>query len=76
MFRVLTHVALRRPVFVILFWVAVVGLGFGVGDGVFGKLTAQVATVLGSENERALALRAASGNEKRLAIPRLARREP
>ncbi|MGI5239641.1 MMPL family transporter [Dactylosporangium sp. CA-139066] len=60
MFRVLTHVALRRPVLVIVFWVAVVGLGFGFGGGVFAKLTAQVATVPGSENERALALRDAA----------------
>src|SRR5689334_16691001 len=60
MFRLLTHVALRRPVLVIVFWVAVVGLGFGFGGGVFAKLTAQVATVPGSENERALALREAA----------------
>ncbi|HTJ35350.1 MAG TPA: MMPL family transporter [Dactylosporangium sp.] len=60
MLRLLTHVALRRPVLVIVFWVAVVGLGFGFGGGVFAKLTAQVATVPGSENERALALRAAA----------------
>jgi RND superfamily putative drug exporter len=60
MFRLLTHVALRRPVLVIVFWVAVVGLGFGLGGGVFAKLTAQVATVPGSENERALDLRAAA----------------
>ncbi|GAA4258123.1 MMPL family transporter [Dactylosporangium darangshiense] len=60
MLRLLTHVALRRPVLVIVFWVAVVGLGFGFGGGVFAKLTAQVATVPGSENERALALRDAA----------------
>ncbi|MET7424713.1 MMPL family transporter [Dactylosporangium sp. NPDC005555] len=57
MFRMLTALALRRPVMVIVFWVAVVGVGFGVGGGVFMKLTAQVATVPGSETERALELR-------------------
>src|SRR4051812_33182001 len=60
MFRFLTHLALRRPVLVIVFWVAVVGLGFGFGGGVFAKLTAQVATVPGSETERALELREAA----------------
>ncbi|MEV4134811.1 MMPL family transporter [Dactylosporangium sp. NPDC049742] len=53
----LTALALRRPVMVIVFWVAVVAVGFGVGGGVFMKLTAQVATVPGSETERALKLR-------------------
>ncbi|MEV4516905.1 MMPL family transporter [Dactylosporangium sp. NPDC049525] len=57
MFRILTALALRRPVMVIVFWVAVVAVGFGVGGGVFMKLTAQVATVPGSETERALKLR-------------------
>ncbi|WP_327001569.1 MMPL family transporter [Dactylosporangium sp. NBC_01737] len=57
MFRMLTALALRRPVMVIVFWVAVVAVGFGVGGGVFMKLTAQVATVPGSETERALDLR-------------------
>lgn len=57
MFRMLTALALRRPVMVIVFWVAVVAVGFGVGGGVFMKLTAQVATVPGSETERALKLR-------------------
>ena len=58
MFRMLTALALRRPVMVIVFWVAVVAVGFGVGGGVFMKLTAQVATVPGSETERALKVRA------------------
>ncbi|GAA3217292.1 MMPL family transporter [Dactylosporangium siamense] len=57
MFRILTALALRRPVMVIVFWVAVVAVGFGVGGGVFMKLTAQVATVPGSETERALQVR-------------------
>ncbi|GAA3265166.1 MMPL family transporter [Dactylosporangium vinaceum] len=46
---------------VILLWLAVVALGFGLGGGVFAKLTAQVATVPGSESERALDLREAAG---------------
>ncbi|MET7400951.1 MMPL family transporter [Dactylosporangium sp. NPDC005572] len=57
MFRVLTQLAVRRPVLVIVFWVAVVGVGLGFGTGVFAKLTANVATVPGSENERAIELR-------------------
>jgi RND superfamily putative drug exporter len=64
MFRLITQAALRRPVLVILFWVAVVGLGAGFGGGVFAKLTAQVATVPGSENERALELRAAAAGSQ------------
>ncbi|GAB3838974.1 MMPL family transporter [Dactylosporangium cerinum] len=64
MFRILTALALRRPVMVIVFWVAVVAVGFGVGGGVFMKLTAQVATVPGSETERALDLRDAAAGPR------------
>src|SRR4029079_16855182 len=53
MLRRLTGFAIRRPVLVLLLWVAVVGVGYGIGTGVFGKLTSEVGTVPGSESERA-----------------------
>ncbi|WP_426512195.1 MMPL family transporter [Dactylosporangium sp. McL0621] len=52
---------MSRTILTILIWVGVVGLGVGFGGGVFEKLTAQVATVPGSENERALDLREQAG---------------
>jgi RND superfamily putative drug exporter len=64
MFRMLTALALRRPVMVIVFWVAIVAVGFGVGGGVFMKLTAQVATVPGSETERAVDVRDAAAGPR------------
>lgn len=64
MFRMLTALALRRPVMVIVFWVAVIAVGFGVGGGVFMRLTAQVATVPGAETERADDVRAAAAGPR------------
>jgi RND superfamily putative drug exporter len=42
---------IRRPVVVILIWVAVLIGGFGVGGGVFERLVGDVGTVPGSESE-------------------------
>jgi RND superfamily putative drug exporter len=52
MLRRITGFAIRRPVLVLLLWVAVVGVGYGVGTGVFGKLTSEVGTVPGSQSAR------------------------
>ncbi|WP_433061257.1 MMPL family transporter [Dactylosporangium sp. CS-033363] len=49
---------MSKTILTIAIWLAVVGLGAGFGGGVFENLTAQVAVVPGSENERALDLRA------------------
>jgi RND superfamily putative drug exporter len=49
----ITGFAIRRPVLVIVMWLAVIGVGYGVGTGVFGKLTSDVGTVPGSRSERA-----------------------
>lgn len=43
----------RRPVVVIMLWVAVVGAGFTTGIGVFERLVADVGRVPGSESARA-----------------------
>lgn len=53
MIRAISGFAIRRPVVVILLWVAVVGAGFGVGVGVFERLVPDVGSVPGSESERA-----------------------
>jgi RND superfamily putative drug exporter len=45
--------AVRRPFIVITIWLAIVGVGFGVGTGVFGRLVSDVGTVPGSESHRA-----------------------
>jgi RND superfamily putative drug exporter len=42
----------RRPVVVILLWVAVVGAGFTTGIGVFERLVSEVGAVPGSESHR------------------------
>jgi RND superfamily putative drug exporter len=44
---------LRHPFVVIAIWLAIVGAGFGIGGGVFGKLVPDVGTVPGSESDRA-----------------------
>jgi RND superfamily putative drug exporter len=48
-----TRFAVRRPFVVIAVWLAIVGAGFGIGGGVFGKLVPDVGTVPGSESDRA-----------------------
>jgi RND superfamily putative drug exporter len=60
MLRRLTGFAIRRPVLVLLLWVAVVGVGYGLGTGVFGKLTSEVGTVPGSQSARVSDLLAAA----------------
>jgi putative drug exporter of the RND superfamily len=44
---------LRRPVVVIMLWVAVVGAGFTTGIGVFERLVSDVGAVPGSESDHA-----------------------
>ncbi|XVQ08221.1 MMPL family transporter [Spirillospora sp. CA-255316] len=53
MIRTVSAFAVRRPWVVIVLWLAVVGAGFGIGAGVFGRLVADVGTVPGSESGRA-----------------------
>ncbi|SDT68247.1 MMPL family transporter [Jiangella sp. DSM 45060] len=53
MLRTVTGFAVRRPVIVILVWVAVLAAGFGIGTGVFDRLTSDVGTVPGSESAQA-----------------------
>jgi RND superfamily putative drug exporter len=51
--RTVTSFSVRRPVLVIVVWLAVVGAGFGTGIGVFDRLISDVGTVPGSESDRA-----------------------
>ncbi len=53
MLRILTGTAIRRPVLVIVIWAAVVVAGYGIGVGVFQRLTTDVGQVPGSESQRA-----------------------
>ncbi|WP_116947796.1 MMPL family transporter [Jiangella endophytica] len=53
MLRSITGFAVRRPLVVILAWVAVLAAGFGIGTGVFDRLTSDVGTVPGSESAQA-----------------------
>jgi RND superfamily putative drug exporter len=53
MIRSISGFAIRRPIVVIVLWVAVVGAGFGVGTGVFERLVDDVGTVPGSESDQA-----------------------
>lgn len=53
MLRHITGFAVRRPLVVILAWVAVLVVGFGIGTGVFANLTSDVGTVPGSESAQA-----------------------
>lgn len=53
MLRRITGFAVRRPLVVILAWVAVLAAGFGIGTGVFERLTSDVGTVPGSESAQA-----------------------
>ncbi|NUP45577.1 MAG: MMPL family transporter [Streptomyces sp.] len=53
MLSVLARAATRRPLTVILLWVLFLLLGFGLGTGVFGRLSDNVPEVPGTESERA-----------------------
>ncbi len=53
MIRTISGFSVRRPVIVIVTWLAVVAAGFGIGIGVFDRLVADVGTVLGSESDDA-----------------------
>ncbi|TDD68465.1 MMPL family transporter [Jiangella aurantiaca] len=53
MLRSITGFAVRRPLIVILAWVAVVAAGFGIGTGVFDRLTSDTGIVPGSESAQA-----------------------
>jgi len=53
MIRTISGFAIRRPVVVVVLWIAVVAAGFGVGVGVFERLVPEVGTVPGSESQRA-----------------------
>ena len=50
---ILARAATRRPLTVILLWVLFLLLGFGLGTGVFGRLSDNVPEVPGTESERA-----------------------
>jgi RND superfamily putative drug exporter len=63
MSRNVTGFAIRRPVLVIVLWIAIVGTGFGVGIGVFQRLVSDVGTVPGSESARATTRLAAAAPE-------------
>src|SRR6185295_2682543 len=49
----LSGFAVRRPVIVIIIWLATLVAGFGVGTGVFERLVTDVGTVPGSESSHA-----------------------
>jgi RND superfamily putative drug exporter len=49
----LARAATRRPLTVILMWVLFLLLGFGLGTGVFGRLSDNVSEIPGTESERA-----------------------
>jgi RND superfamily putative drug exporter len=53
MVRRISGFAARRPLLVVVMWLAVVVAGFGIGGGVFGRLVGEVGTVPGSESGRA-----------------------
>ncbi|OIJ64789.1 MMPL family transporter [Streptomyces mangrovisoli] len=53
MLRAFARVATRRPLTVIVLWLLLLVLGFGVGTGVFGRLSDDVAGIPGAESERA-----------------------
>jgi RND superfamily putative drug exporter len=53
----LARFSVRRPVIVLVIWLAVVGAGFTVGIGVFDRLVGEVGLVPGSESARAADLR-------------------
>ncbi|MFG2000272.1 MMPL family transporter [Spirillospora sp. NPDC048911] len=53
MVRTVTGFSVRRPFLVIVVWVAVLAGGFGIGTGVFERLTPEVGKVSGSESASA-----------------------
>ncbi|GAA2580846.1 efflux RND transporter permease subunit [Actinomadura fulvescens] len=53
MVRTVSGFSIRRPFVVIVVWLAVLVAGFGVGTGVFERLTSEVGKVSGSESARA-----------------------
>ncbi|GAA2113822.1 MMPL family transporter [Actinomadura alba] len=53
MIRTISGFAARRPFVVIVAWLTIVGVGFGIGGGVFDRLVPDVGTVPGSESGRA-----------------------
>ncbi|KAB2342653.1 MMPL family transporter [Actinomadura rudentiformis] len=53
MVRTVTGFSVRRPYIVIVIWIAVLAGGFGIGTGVFERLTPEVGKVSGSESARA-----------------------
>lgn len=57
----MTRFVLRRPVVVIVLWVAVVCAGFTTGIGVFERLVSDVGAVPGSESDRGADRLAAAG---------------
>jgi RND superfamily putative drug exporter len=61
MLAFLTRYSIRRPVTVVLLWLAAVTASFAVGVGVFDRLVSDVGVVPGSESDRAEVLIAAAG---------------
>jgi putative drug exporter of the RND superfamily len=53
MVRFVTGLGRRHPVVTLVVWVLVIGAGFGVGVGVFGRMTSSVGSVPGSESHHA-----------------------
>jgi RND superfamily putative drug exporter len=53
MIRTVSGFAIRRPLVVIVLWIAVVAAGFGIGTGVFDRLESETGTVPGSESQQA-----------------------
>ncbi|WP_156727945.1 MMPL family transporter [Streptomyces apocyni] len=53
MLAALARTATRRPLTVISAWLLLIALGFGVGTGVFGRLSDSVAEVSSTESDRA-----------------------
>ncbi|MEU8979419.1 MMPL family transporter [Streptomyces sp. NPDC048309] len=55
MLATISRAATRRPLTVILVWLLMLLIGFGLGTGVFGRLVDSVPDVPGTESERAAA---------------------
>ncbi|MET7700702.1 MMPL family transporter [Streptomyces sp. NPDC005485] len=53
MLATITRAATRRPLTVISLWTLFILLGFGLGTGVFGRLSDEVPNIPGTESERA-----------------------
>lgn len=63
MLRTITNFCLRRPLLVVVLWVALVAAGFTLGGQVFDRLVGDVGTVVGSESDRAQELMKAATPE-------------